>query len=294
MADSAAASNAANEYVHYLITREILRQRLGATPEEIAIWAWLGAESGGLDGYLDPRHFGVRYASARTGELQPPRFNFVDDGSDLDYRAQMMQCHFHRDQIDAFQPADRFLTYGAVLERWSDQLSDGEARALIASKARIGTLSSLHPVTGGTRGTPLWEDEEDFPSLEEGIFPETEVALIEAGCFPETIAGGTVGAVARVARGGAAWANWRELALRASSARSEKAAERLAPLWREFRATPEESGFAILKRLMDSGEAVEYGDAYRFPATNGTLKRASVDSWMSRARTKAAAKQTPK
>ncbi len=33
------------EYVHFLNAKEILKERLGATPEEIAMWVWLGKQS---------------------------------------------------------------------------------------------------------------------------------------------------------------------------------------------------------------------------------------------------------
>src|SRR4051794_11877493 len=93
------------EYLHYLRARAILEERLGANPQEIAMWTWLRKKlgdkpAGGIDGYLDPAlHDG-----------HPPRFQFTEDTDGrFAYLDQLMKCFYRLDDLHEFEPQDRFI-----------------------------------------------------------------------------------------------------------------------------------------------------------------------------------------
>ena len=107
-----------------------LRQRLGSTAEELAAWVWLGPEHGGLTAYLN------------VNELDPPpQFNFgalaifgTACEQDADYVSPLMGCWFNSDDVANFQPANRFITGKALIERWS-LVPDLKVEAFILRKA---------------------------------------------------------------------------------------------------------------------------------------------------------------
>ncbi|OFZ98273.1 MAG: hypothetical protein A3H35_08425 [Betaproteobacteria bacterium RIFCSPLOWO2_02_FULL_62_17] len=170
-------------YTHYLKARAILAERLQASPEEIAIWAWFGRSvgkdpAGGIDGYLDPDQHGGK----------PPRFHFrYDFQGNFDYLPQLMQCYFRADDLQSFQPADRYLTFAGVVERFKRFCGEEEGIALVRAKAASGDLASFHPLTGGTSESKAWQGEEGFPPLEQGMFLLSQVLEIEAECAPDQV-----------------------------------------------------------------------------------------------------------
>ena len=84
--------------------------RLGATPEELAAWIWNGPQDGGIAAYMN------------ANELDPPPRFFYTPGSDnQDYIAPSMGCWFKVEDIDQFEPADRYITGSALIERWSQR-----------------------------------------------------------------------------------------------------------------------------------------------------------------------------
>lgn len=98
------------QYVAYPKAMAQLRKRLDATPEELAAWVWLGPKIGGLSAFVN------------ANELDPPpRFHFgLGDGrgNDHDYVSPLMACWFVTDEIDWFEPTNRYITLstGLVLQ----------------------------------------------------------------------------------------------------------------------------------------------------------------------------------
>ena len=159
-------------YIHFLKARDFLKERWGATAEEVGIWVWMGPKAGGLKGYRDTPQYDF-----------PPRFFFSPYDGSPDYVSELMHCYFKRANLEGFVPADRYLTYGQLVDRWRAHLSEHEIIALIKAKGATGELSGFHPITGGVQEAGMWRDQEDFPSIEEGMFCLAHIEKVEAECF---------------------------------------------------------------------------------------------------------------
>jgi len=158
-------------FIAYPNAMHQLTRRLGATPEELAAWIWLGPEDGGLAAYLN------------ANELVPPPRFFYATGSDThDYIAPLMACWFREEDINQFDPADRYIVGAALIERWN-KLPGLHAVAFIQAKIAESRLLDIHPIYGGTRGT--FSEHPDWPLLERGLFPLAHVQQIEAEDFSE-------------------------------------------------------------------------------------------------------------
>jgi len=164
-----AESAPATRYVAYPRAMRQLTARLGATPEELAAWIWLGPDEGGIAAYMN------------ANELDPPpRFFYANCDDSYDYIAPLMACWFKETDIDQFVPADRYITGKALIDRWS--LQPGlQTVAFIQAKIAESRLLDIHPIFGGTRGT--FTDHADLPPLESGLFLLTHVELIEEQDF---------------------------------------------------------------------------------------------------------------
>ncbi|MDS4015592.1 MAG: hypothetical protein RKP46_14770, partial [Candidatus Accumulibacter sp.] len=145
LSDEAARTDEDFEYIAYPRAMKRLRERLGATPEEVAAWVFWGETQGGL----------VAYTNAN--ELDPPpRFHFIHTMGD-DYVSPLMACWFRRDDIEAFQPDERYITGKALIERWGKE-PDIEPKAFVQAKIEESRLLDMHPNCGGTRAT--WPEQE--------------------------------------------------------------------------------------------------------------------------------------
>ena len=158
-------------YIAYPRAMDQLVQRLDATPEELAAWIWMGPKDGGIAAYLN------------ANELDPPpRFFYVAGSDSQDYIAPLMACWFKVDDIHRFEPADRYITGAALIERWSKRPGLQPA-AFIRAKIAESRLSDLHPIYGGTKGT--FSEHQDWPPLETGLFCLAYVKQIEVEDFAE-------------------------------------------------------------------------------------------------------------
>jgi hypothetical protein len=159
-------------YVAYPKAMAQLKERLNATPEELAAWIWLGPEEGGIVAYVN------------ANELDPPpRFQFelgTGNGEDHDYVSPLMACWFLEDEIAEFHPADRYITGEALIKRWAER-PGLKAEAWVRAKIQESRLSDLHPLYGGTRAT---SEDEFLPPMTTGLFRLSEVEAIESEDFP--------------------------------------------------------------------------------------------------------------
>lgn len=156
------------EYIAYPRAMKRLRERLGATPQEVAAWLFFSETPGRL----------VAYTNAN--ELDPPpKFGFSDTEGD-DYVSPLMACWFRRGDIEAFEPDERYITGRALIERWG-QHPDIDPRAFMLAKIRESRLLDLHPGWGRTR--PTWLGQESSDPLESGLFALSHVKEIEAEDF---------------------------------------------------------------------------------------------------------------
>lgn len=160
-------------YVAYPKAMNQLTARLGATPEELAAWVWFGPDEGGIAAYMN------------ANELDPPpRFFYVTGSNNQDYIAPLMACWFKVDDIDQFEPTDRYMLGATLIERWGKQ-PGLHAVAFIQAKIAESRLLDIHPIYGGTRGT--FSEKSDWPSLESGLFPLSYVEQVEAEDFDAAI-----------------------------------------------------------------------------------------------------------
>ena len=162
--DADKGATAATDYVPYPKAMKILREKWQATPEELAAWIFLGPESGGLVAYLNANKLNP-----------PPRFYFAYWVHE-DYLAALMACWFWPDDIDEFEPVDRYINGAALIERWGRQPGI-RPEAFIRAKIAESRLLDLHPTFGGTRGT--FDDEINFPPLSAGLFAMSQIERIE-------------------------------------------------------------------------------------------------------------------
>ena len=168
LSDESARTDDDFEYIAYPRAMKRLRERLGATPEEVAAWVFWGETHGGL----------VAYTNAN--ELDPPpRFHFIHTMGD-DYVSPLMACWFRRDDIETFEPDERYITGKALIERWGKD-PDIEPKAFMLAKIEESRLLDMHPNCGGTRAT--WPEQESFPPMESGLFALSHIEAIEVEDF---------------------------------------------------------------------------------------------------------------
>lgn len=168
-AASAPSPCAPVQYVAYPKVMHQLAQRLGATPEELAAWVYAGPKDGGITAYLN------------ANELDPPpRFHYTTGSDNQDYVAPLMACWFRADEIDQFEPAERYITGHALIARWGKH-PGLHAVAFIHAKIAESRLLDIHPIYGGTQGT--FSEHADFPLLTTGLFVLSHVEKIEVEDF---------------------------------------------------------------------------------------------------------------
>ena len=157
-------SSAVTDYIAFPKAMNLLREKWQVTPEELAVWIFLGPETGGIAAYRN------------ANELNsPPRFYF-DCFMGEDYLSPLMACWFRKDDLDQFDPADRYITGTALIKRWSNQPCL-RPEAFIRAKIAESRLLDIHPTFGGTRGT--FGDDSNFPPLSAGLFAMSLIELIE-------------------------------------------------------------------------------------------------------------------
>lgn len=158
------------KYLPYLIALRHLTERIAATPEEVAAWISWGPVEGGIAAYLN------------ANELDPPPRFFYSyvQGQSHDYIAPLMACWFREEDIVSFEPAERYITWGALIERWSKHPAI-RPESYIRAKIAESRLMDFHPICGGTQAT--FSREEAFPPPEAGLFLLSHVEEIEASEF---------------------------------------------------------------------------------------------------------------
>ncbi len=132
------------------IALERLRKRLGASPQEVAAWLFLSGRSTPCPEGAPSQRVGATARVPERGELhaylhaneldEPPGFSFdalsPDPGSDpLDYLGPLAACWFRREDVDRFEPADRFITGSDLVARWSG-VAHLDVGAFIRAKIR--------------------------------------------------------------------------------------------------------------------------------------------------------------
>lgn len=163
---------ASPNYIAYPKAMKLLADRLEATPEELAAWVSMEGLDGGLDAFLN------------ANEIKPPpKFSYwqcFDNDDAFDYLSPLMACWFREDDIAQFEPADRYITGKALIERWRQHPAI-QPYAFICAKIRESRLVDLHPILGLSQGTN--PNDSMSPPLETALFKRVDVEDIEAGDF---------------------------------------------------------------------------------------------------------------
>jgi hypothetical protein len=192
---STAPTRGNRRLVPFPVALERLRERCpDVTPHELGTWvafddlpAWFPAQRRGKSRQL-PFTFSRCYDSARHGTA------IVN----WDFTVPLGAVWFKPHEIDGFNPADRWLTYTQVVERWHGRLNSAQVRTLLVTHALSvdavsrfqgkGDLDAFHPYTGGAReimGTRMTgqPDSDTFAPIETCMFPVSAIdGLTEALC----------------------------------------------------------------------------------------------------------------
>ena len=157
------------QYIAYPKAMAQLAERLKASPEELAVWIFMGPDLGGLPAYLN------------ANELDPlPEFCFDpylgDDPDCLDYLSPLAACWFRQQDIQNFSPTRRFITGAALIERWRSH-SDMQAEAFIRAKIGESRLLDIHPIACLTQGSE--PGKQWYPPLSSGLFERSKIEAIE-------------------------------------------------------------------------------------------------------------------
>lgn len=162
------------EYVAYPKAMRRLKVRLGASPQELAAWIFYQPEQGGIAAYLN------------ANELKPPpRFKFVTGDESDDYVAPLMRCWFAVEDVETFQPQERYMTGHQLMERWRLRGIENP-REFVRAKIHESRLGDMHPYMGLTEGSVTKElTDLPMPPIESGLFAMSEIRQIEAEDFEE-------------------------------------------------------------------------------------------------------------
>lgn len=159
-------------YIPYPRAMALLRERLNASPQELALWVFMGPDLHGLQAYCRAHE-----------QNAPPRFNWTDpagDGDDArDLIGPLMHTWYRLDEVQSFTPQHRYISGQALLDRWGGH-PDIDAQAFIVAKVREDRLQDYHPRTGLTQASV---DDASMPPLGEGLFSLCEVEAIEREDF---------------------------------------------------------------------------------------------------------------
>lgn len=157
--------NSWKDFIPYPIAIKILEKRLHASPDELAVWVWFGGRKGGIDAFTN-----------EDEQFPPSRFLF-HPGLSHQYLNSLVGCWFIRQEVEAFEPEERFLTGADLVARWQSKLGN-QCTSYISTKINESKLIDLHPVAGGTRASE--PDDPELPPLEEGIFPLDMIVELES------------------------------------------------------------------------------------------------------------------
>ena len=156
-------------YIAYPQAMAQLAERLKASPEELAVWVFMGPDLGGLTAYFN------------ANELDPPpEFCFDpylgDDPDCLDYLSPLVACWFRQQDILNFSPTRRFITGAALIARWRSH-SDMQAEAFIRAKIGESRLLDIHPIACLTQGSE--PGKQWYPRMSSGLFELSKIEAIE-------------------------------------------------------------------------------------------------------------------
>lgn len=187
------SSEEETKFIAYAKVMAQLKDRLSATPEELAVWTVVGTDELAWRALkvarrthwrVSPTAFAnARYprhgwlAAFKQAHLteEPPLFDFSISEDDFDYKTRLMQCWFRADEVAAFKPSARYIAYPELVSRWQDIGLD-EPKMFVAASVQQERLNEIHPITGRTQ---LSRPGQDYPPEQTAILPWADVQRIE-------------------------------------------------------------------------------------------------------------------
>lgn len=155
-------------YIAYPIAMDLLAEKHGAKPHDLAIWVMSGPGEGkGLSAFV------------HDGSDNPRVFQFpTEESGGVDYLSMLVGAQFDRAEIERFKPDDFHLTGLLLVERWQKHSSiAASVEGFITSKIRESRLTDIHPISGRTQWT--YPGSNARPSKESAIFSLREIENIE-------------------------------------------------------------------------------------------------------------------
>jgi hypothetical protein len=268
------------DYISFQKASAMLADRLSATREEVALWAWFGKRLGGFDAYVSPMPAPCRkmegcgdYSPSRCDGFAPPlQYGYPPDRVCDDDKpwTWLADAYFLEHDIESFSPAKagRYISWNDLLTRWQAYgLDEDEISIKVRGRIHDDELTDIAPLFGGTvigsetGAPPSW-----------AMFPQADIDAIEVREFshirnrlPGADTNGTAGGAVKVGAGETAKRNqWTDVALKA--------------LWQE----------SILPGMTQKALAEKYGVTHQ--SISKQLKRASER--FSTTKSKASAKKT--
>lgn len=159
-----------DQYIVYPKAMKLLSDRLSATPDEVAMWVFIGPEDGGLSAFLNVNE------GRRSRRF---RYDIVL-GENFDYLSPLMACWFRKAEILAFEPTERYITGSALIERWNSR-PHIQPEAFIRAKIAESRLLDAHPIYGLTQGSQPGDTSQ--PPLTMALFDLSHVEAIEQEDF---------------------------------------------------------------------------------------------------------------
>lgn len=155
-------------FIHYTKALQQLKKRLSATPDELAMWIWMGQELEGLNAYI-----------IHNEKSLPESFYYTDTGDGADYLTPLLACSFKLDDITNFKPTKRYITGKALIQRWKKfkDFEDTNLKSFIQTKINEEKLYSYNPITGLTSEHSTTNGV--LPSFKKGIFSISQIIEIE-------------------------------------------------------------------------------------------------------------------
>ena len=155
--------NSDHRYISYQQALNRLQQRLKATQEEFAMWAWLGRHAGGFDAYLSPEltdciradecasFDGSRCRSFAPPRLAPPIPDQFE--SSVNPWSWQVGAYFLSADIETFdaEAGLRWIAWPALVERWQQfGLNEDDTREKVCALVVTDQLFVAAPVFGDT------------------------------------------------------------------------------------------------------------------------------------------------
>ncbi|MEQ1619786.1 MAG: hypothetical protein ABL919_00170 [Methylococcales bacterium] len=124
---------ATDNYISFFDARELLALNLGMKPsnEEFWMWCFVGKKDGGIDAYYSKEYFNNETAEWNQDWRSACVMWWPEGKSLCDYADMVEDFFFLHNDIEEFQPQERYRTGNELLRRWSPIVGGEKAQKLI-------------------------------------------------------------------------------------------------------------------------------------------------------------------